>query len=76
MFFIFFFFFEEDIEEILRVRNESVMIGDIPHVEFELSYPGYYEWYALEEDSSIRLFSTMKFSLSSSGIDNSVIACE
>jgi hypothetical protein len=47
---------EETIESILKTRNEHINLEDIPHTELTEKYPGYYEWYALENEDNIRIF--------------------
>ena len=56
MLFIFFFFGEDEKAEIKRYEDGSILLDSIPYLQLEDKWPGYFEWYGIEEEKNIRIF--------------------
>lgn len=56
MLFVFFFFDEEVNIEIKRYEDGTILLDSIPYLKLEDKWPGYFEWYGIEEEDNIRIF--------------------
>ena len=51
-----FFYETEHIEISTRGISERISLGDIPYVELENRFPGYYDWYAEEKEDHVDIY--------------------